>query len=35
LLRSEPRLVIPVSRTEVSGLRAALGIKAQREAVKA
>ena len=35
LLRGESRLAIPVSRTEVSGLRAALGIKAQRAAVKA
>ena len=35
LLRGEPRLVIPVSRTEVPGLRSALGIKAKREAVKA
>jgi DNA-binding LytR/AlgR family response regulator len=34
LLRGEPRLVIPVSRSEVTGLRAALGIKAQRAAVK-
>jgi hypothetical protein len=35
LLRNEPRLVVPVSRTEVSDLRSALGLRAKRKAVKA